>query len=58
MERVNKNNKTAKGTRRPRTPQTDTSHKQRLQNYAKQMVTLLALQQTVMRNLTKEIDDS
>jgi hypothetical protein len=57
MNRGNKNVKTAKSTRRPRI-QTNTPKKQLLQNYAKQLVTLLALQQAVTRNLQKEIDDS
>ncbi|GEM_PF-3592534 len=48
---------TAKSTKRPGN-KTAAPQKQRLQSYAKQMVTLLALQQTVVRNLQREIEES
>jgi len=44
--------RTAKSPRRPRID----SKKSKLKVFAKQLVTLLALQQAVVRNIEKEID--
>jgi len=55
MKRENRIKETAKSTRRTRR-QAAVPHKQRLRSYARQIITLLALQQTVMQNLQKEIE--
>jgi hypothetical protein len=55
MKRGNGTKETAKSKRRPRN-QAAAPNKHLLRSYVQQMVTLLALQQTVMQNLQKEIE--